>query len=219
MHLGRRLWAAKAIRRALLALLLGTGLCAVHRDRAVLVPFLLWSVPTHSLLMVPNEPAAIAAVQMLIRRNSLYDAALLVALTAAVGAGVACVIDQTVLRWVSGKERLRGFLSHRMSERAVEWFRVWPFGTVFAFSLLPLPYFLIRFLAAAAKYPVERYTIATVLGRIPRVFILCVAGGFWVMPPWLVVTVVLTTLATAVLVPRRLVHISSRVSETDSADG
>lgn len=218
MQLGRRLWSSKSIRRALLGLLVGAAVCSLHPDRAVLIPFLFWSVPTHSMLMVPNEPAAIAAVQMLIRKTSLYDAALLVALTAAIGAGVACVIDQTVLQWFARKDRLRGFLNHSFTGRAVEWFRVWPFGTVFAFALLPLPFFLVRFLAAAAQYPIERYTAATMLGRIPRIFLLCVIGGFWVMPPWLVVALVVAALGTASVVPRRLVRIRSTVSQSVETD-
>jgi membrane protein YqaA with SNARE-associated domain len=211
----RRLLKRKAVRTAFIGLGVGLVVALIHPDRLILAPYLLWSVPTNSILMVPNEPAAIAAVQMLIRTNTLLDAALLITFVGVIGAGVACILDQTILQWFAQKDRVRDLLDHPYAETATRWFRVWPFGTVLCFSILPLPYILVRLLAAATRYPVERYTTATMLGRIPRIFLLCLLGGWWVMPSWAVALLFVSAVSVAFVVPRRLVRIRAGINRRE----
>ena len=57
-----------------------------------------------------------------------------------------------------------------------------PFFTVWFCAWSPVPYWTVRVLAPLAGYPLDRYLVATVLGRFPKLWIFAALGLYWRAP-------------------------------------
>lgn len=83
--------------------------------------------------------------------------------------------------------------------RAVALFAQRPFFAVWLFAWSPLPFWVVRLLAPAARYPVPRYLLATLLGRFPRFWVLATLGARLKVPgPVLLSVVAASTLLSVV---------------------
>ena len=204
----RPVWSATFI------LIAGLTYCLLHQESAILIPYMFWSIPSSSLLMIPNEPAALATVQLLRRTIEVLDTALLVAFAGAIGAGVAAVIDQTVLKWFFGRKRVESYLKGERVRKILRWFRAFPFGTVVVFAFLPLPLFIVRFMAAASRYSTERYAGGVMLGKFCRLFVLGLIGGIWEMPQWMITALLISIIISSVFIQIR--HFRRRHAPADN---
>ncbi len=63
---------------------------------------------------------------------------------------------------------LTGLRDARWARRVVRWFGVRPFPTVALVSLTPIPFWLVRVVAAAARYRTSRFLAANAVGRFLR---------------------------------------------------
>lgn len=175
-----------------LLLLLGLGFSLTTSKPEVLTSYLLLSLPTHSVLMIPHEPVVLATVQILRRSMDVKEAALLVSVLGTLGAGIAAILDQVVLRWAFQRERAQEFIGRTEVQRSLRWFKIWPFFTVVFFAATLMPFAMVRWIAAATEYSIGRYTAAVMVGRAPRIFLLAMLGGWWVIPSWAVWLIVMT---------------------------
>jgi membrane protein YqaA with SNARE-associated domain len=179
-----------------------------------LIPFMLFSIPSNSLIMIPHEPALLATVQVLRRSMGVFEASFLIAIAGCLGAVVACIIDQLILRWVFSRRKAQSYLDRPAAQRVLRWFRVSPFATITVFALTPLPFFLVRFISAAVRYPLTKYALATVFGRFWRFFILAFIGGWWMLPNWVVWVLLGVVIVTTFYAQRRFSR--SPLAEVDS---
>lgn len=107
-------------------------------------------------------------------------------------------------------ERARGTFWVRKS---VQLFRRCPFFAIWLMALTPLPYWVARILGPLTRYPIQRYLLATFLGRFPRLWFYA-ALGLWIPVPatvlqlWLL-AVTCGALAVAALRRRRNARASS----------
>ena len=54
--------------------------------------------------------------------------------------------------------------------------------TLFIFAIIPLPFFdVVGFAAGSLKYPIQRFAVAVLLGKIVK-FSIVAAGGYWGTP-------------------------------------
>jgi membrane protein YqaA with SNARE-associated domain len=98
------------------------------------------------------------------------------------------VWNMEVLARVLAREGTRSFRSHRVTQRALQWYRKAPFWSLVATCVLPiLPHYPMRFLAVLAGFPLWKYLISVLLGRGARYAVLAGVGvavpipGHWIM--------------------------------------
>ena len=62
--------------------------------------------------------------------------------------------------------------------RSAELFDWNPFWGIVILAFTPLPYWVARVLGPLAKYPIERYMLATLVGRFPRLWLYALFGAW-----------------------------------------
>lgn len=82
--------------------------------------------------------------------------------------------------------------------RVVALFKRAPFFTVWLCSWSPLPYWTVRIVAPIAGYPLERYLLATLLGRFPRLWFFAALGLYWRISAKMLLVIALGSIALAV---------------------
>lgn len=92
------------------------------------------------------------------------------------------LLDYHLFRAMGSVAAYRKLQQHPLFERAVQWFRRAPFLTTWLFAWSPLPDWMIRMIAPAARYPVGRYLLAMGLGRLPRFWLLAALGAWFRVP-------------------------------------
>jgi membrane protein YqaA with SNARE-associated domain len=162
-------------------------ICALHDASTVLVPYLIWMVPGTSVAMLPGEPAALATAQMLRSGNMpVLETALTVGFIGGMASGISAIADHAFLTWVRDHDRVQMLIDHPIAKRVLSLFDTMPFLTIYLFSFLPLPFFAVRVVSIAARYPVERYSLAAALGRFCRYFFIALVGAVYVFPDWVI---------------------------------
>ena len=69
--------------------------------------------------------------------------------------------------------------NHRMYTRIDGWVQSRGAITLFVFAVIPVPFFdVVGFAAGSLKYPIQRFAIAVLLGKIVK-FSIVAAGGYW----------------------------------------
>ena len=175
-------------------LLRGTGVMAL-----LAIPLtLLWPVvaPLTAFLLVtvwvhgpasPFLPAAYEPVLLLFGR--VYPP-LLIGLLGTLGDLYVEYLDYQLFLGLGAFGPYRTLLKHPLFTRAVALFNRRPFLAVWLFAWSPLPDWMIRMIAPAARYPVRRYLLAMGLGRLPKFWLLAAVGAWWQPDRRLVFTVV-----------------------------
>jgi uncharacterized membrane protein YdjX (TVP38/TMEM64 family) len=90
----------------------------------------------------------------------------------------------------------------RLFQWALRWMRRFPFAIIVLFSFTPLPISIVRILAPAVEYPIRRYVLAQVVGRLPRFYILAFIGHTFVIPTWVLLALVGALLMSVVMSAR-----------------
>ncbi len=125
--------------------------------------------PAGTFLPSASEPVLMAF-------GKLYRPVLLATL-AVPGIALAEWVNYRVFGAVLHTRRLTSLREARLVQRATSWFSVQPFWTVVVCALTPVPFWTARTCAVLAGYPLWRFTVATVLGRFPRVFLIALVGS------------------------------------------
>jgi uncharacterized membrane protein YdjX (TVP38/TMEM64 family) len=98
---------------------------------------------------------------------------------------------------------LKGFGAARES-RTVQWivklFSRAPFFAVWLCSWSPLPYWAVRIMAPLSGYRINKYLLATFLGRFPRLWFFAALGLYWHISAVWLAAISLGSIAVAVLV-------------------
>ncbi len=114
----------------------------------------------------------------------------LVALVGAAGTSAANLNDYYLLSYLFEFDRVKRLRNRRAYRRAVAWFDRAPFLTLTVFSFLPIPVDVVRLLAISRRYSRFRFTVASLLGRLPRYYVLA-RGWQWLgLPNWAILVVV-----------------------------
>jgi membrane protein YqaA with SNARE-associated domain len=138
-----------------------------------------YCIPANSVIPIPHEPGVLYMAQF-------YDP-LWIALAATAGSVVVSFSDYAMVEAAMRSpktERAQNSALFRALVRCMKWK---PFPTVIGFSLLPLPISLVRVLAPASGYPIGRYIVAQIIGRIPRFYVLAWIGAAVSFPAWLLI--------------------------------
>jgi ribonucleoside-triphosphate reductase len=135
-----------------------------------LVGYFLYAIPSHLLISVlANEPALFAAAK------TAPPAA--VALAGTLGCVVAIVLDYALIGWFANRNFVRTELDDSRGFRAAQrFFGRAPFFLILLSALLPVPFYPVKILAIVRDYPLARFIVALVLGRLPRFYALALGG-------------------------------------------
>ena len=126
----------------------------------------LYAIPAHLLIsFLPHEPALWIAAR-------LYPA-LLVALVGTAATLVAIVVDYWLIGWLVNHHLVRPAVQgSRWYKFAERWFRKAPGLLITGSALAPVPFYPVKILAIAADYPLPRFIVALIVGRLPRFYFL-----------------------------------------------
>ncbi|NOX37351.1 MAG: VTT domain-containing protein [Calditrichaeota bacterium] len=134
-----------------------------------LVWLFFYIIPSNSFIPFPHEPA-------IIYYGKLYGP-MLTTLTALVPTIIACYIDYEVLTPAFDRTRLGKIRHTRVYRKTLYYFSKAPFFTNAFAALSPVPFYPVRILSISSGYPAYKYTLAVLLGRLPRYFILAYGGA------------------------------------------
>ena len=102
----------------------------------------------------------------------------LVGLVATVGACYMEYLNYYLHRYAIFHPRLEGVRQSYWVRKCVELFELSPFWAIVLMAFTPLPYWPARILGPLTRYPIERYLLATFIGRFPEWW-LYAAFGKW----------------------------------------
>jgi ribonucleoside-triphosphate reductase len=164
----------------------------VRRDINDAVLFGLYSVPSNSVIPLPHEPGLLYF--------SVRAAPWALAIAGAIGTFVAAFADGVVVTWAFSRptgDAVRRSRSWRVITRLL--MRA-PFLVVMLTSFLGVPPIqVVRLLVLSTDYPLTRYAWAAALGRLPRFYLIALAGRALSLPGWIMGAVTLVFLAFPVL--------------------
>ena len=135
-----------------------------------LLVLFLYCFPSEFLIApLPHEP-------VLLYFGKIYSAFTVAAVSVA-GTVLVEALNYHSFRFVADVRPLRRVVRSRWIARAVALFRRWPFLTLCAFSLAPVPFYPFRFLVVLARYPLSRYLLAIFVSRGLRFYLLALLGS------------------------------------------
>ena len=151
--------------------LIGAGvLWVAFPDRRPLVGYFLYAIPAHLLISVlANEPALFAAAKV--------APPVWVAIAGTAGCVVAALLDYALIGWFVNHRLIKTELDDsRGFQIAQRFFAKAPFLLIAASAFFPLPFYPAKILAIARNYPLSRFITAVVVARVPRFYLLALAG-------------------------------------------
>lgn len=135
----------------------------------------LWNVIASGMLIVPL-PGLAAAFAV----ASIWNP-ILVALASAAGSTLGEGTSYLAGRGSHSTVK-RVASNHRMYSKIDRWMQSRGAVTLFIFAMIPLPFFdVVGFAAGSLKYPIQRFAVAVLLGKIVK-FSIVAAGGYWGTP-------------------------------------
>ena len=131
-----------------------------------LAVYALYAIPAHLLIsFLPHEPALWIAAR-------LYPA-LVVAVVGTAATLVAIALDYWLIGWLVNHHLVRPVVQEsRWFTFAERWFRKAPALLITGSALAPVPFYPVKILAIAADYPLRRFVVALIVGRLPRFYVL-----------------------------------------------
>lgn len=140
-----------------------------------------YSVPSNAgISLFPHEPLLVWYGKFI----DLWN----MALVATLGTVVAAFLDYMFFAPVLNLEYSAKFKSTETYKKAHRWFYKFPFWSIVVAGFTPIPFYPFKFMVYATKYPMWRYLIAVVIGRLPRYYLLGKAGQFFQIPDWLIIS-------------------------------
>jgi len=201
------------LRAAAVFALAGIPIVLLFPHTVTLVWLGVLSLPANS----PLSPLLPTAFEPLIMEAAKYERAIPVTLVATAGYMYMEYVNWRVYAWVLSWDRLTSLGSRRSVRWGIDHFARAPFWTVVVFAFTPLPFFVVRALAILHRWPVWRFMVATLVGRMPRIFLYAWFGELAGLPTWMLVAVVLG--GTASVVGGRMLRGEPVLAEVTDAAG
>jgi ribonucleoside-triphosphate reductase len=146
-----------------------------------------YCIPSNTAVTIfPHEPVLILFGKF---ANLWITAA-----AATLGTVAAGLLDYAVFVPVVNLQGIQGYKDKRIYKLATRYFMRWPFATLTAAGLLPVPFFLFKFLSFSIHYPLWKYLGTIVVSKFPRYFLLALLGATVPIPTWILIASVAVVL-------------------------
>jgi len=185
------------LRATAAAVLLGIPVVLLVPGSVTLVWLAVLSLPSNS----PLSPILPTMFEPVIIEAAKWEPVWAVTAVATAGYMYTEYINWHVYSWVLGWERLARFRSVPSVRWCIALFSHSPFWMVVICAVTPLPFWPARVLAIQYRYPLWRFMLATLVGRIPGFFVYAWLGDLVAVPTWILVAVIVVP-AAAVIVTR-----------------
>jgi membrane protein YqaA with SNARE-associated domain len=197
------------LRSTAAAALLGIPIVLLMPGAVTYVLLAILSLPANS----PLSPILPSFFEPIIIEMAKWAPAIPVTLVATVGYMYMEYVNWHVYAWVLNRDRLEGVRSNRWVRWGVDNFSRAPFWMTVIFAFTPLPFWAARVLAILNKYPLRRFLVATVVGRVPRWYLYALFGGAVSVPVWILIGVMVVP--AAIVIAGRLMRKQSLLAETE----
>jgi membrane protein YqaA with SNARE-associated domain len=132
-----------------------------------------------AIAIIPHEPVIIWYGKFL----NLWH----LAVAATLGTLAAAYLDYRFFVPVLNLSYSAKYKSTRTYRRWSRWFHGLPFLVLVFAGLLPVPFYLFKFMALSEKYPLPKYLASVAVGRFPRYYLLGLAGYALRIPNWIII--------------------------------
>jgi len=130
----------------------------------------LYCFPSEFLIsVVPHEPVILYFGQ--------FARPLTVAAISVAGTALTEILNYATIHYFADFRAVRKLIASRSVQRIVSAFGKAPFPAILAAGFLPVPFYPIRFLVVASRYPLPAYIAGVVLSRAPRFYLLALLGN------------------------------------------
>jgi membrane protein YqaA with SNARE-associated domain len=97
-------------------------------------------------------------------------------------------INYQILVPVLEINKIKIFREKRFYQLVESYFSKFPFLSLVASCLAPVPLFPFRLLAVTTRYPIKKYILSIFIGRIPLYYLLALTGQMLNLPSWIYIT-------------------------------
>ena len=140
------------------------------RNNGHLLVLFLYSIPGNFLIdVIPYDPAVIFF--------SRFHDPLLVALVGVAGILVSETINYTFFEYVVDLKYFDRILKNKFVAKLIGLFNKAPFWTMLFVAFTPVPIYPFLFLVVMARFPILKYLLALLLGRLPRLYLIALFGN------------------------------------------
>jgi VTT domain len=186
----------------------GIPIVVLFPGSVTLVWLAILSLPANS----PLSPILPTAFEPVIMEAAKWERVWAVTVVATAGYMYMEYVNWHVYRWVLGWERLSGLRQRGWVRWGIQHFGRSPFWTVAIFAVTPLPFWVARSLAIMHHYPLPRFMLATLLGRLPRILFYAWFGGLLRVPTLFLVALIFGS--AAIVIGSRLARGVPLLAET-----
>jgi len=174
------LWATGAVA------LLGIPIVLFVPGSVTLVWLAVLSLPSNS----PLSPILPTMFEPVIMEAAKWEPVWAVTAVATAGYMYTEYINWHVYAWVLGLERLARLRNRPSVRWCIKLFGYSPFWMIVIAAVTPLPFWPARILAILYRYPLWRFMLATVVGRIPGFLVYAWFGELLNIPTWILVALI-----------------------------
>jgi uncharacterized membrane protein YdjX (TVP38/TMEM64 family) len=198
------------LRATAVVALLGVPVVLLVPGSVTLVWLALLALPSNS----PLSPILPSLFEPVIVEAAKWQPVWAVTAVATAGYMYTEYVNWHVYSWLLGWDRLARYRSRPSVRWCIALFNYSPFWMVVICAFTPLPFWPARVLAIMHRYPLWRFLLATLVGRVPGFFVYAWLGNRVSVPTWILVAVIV--LPAAVVIGARLVKGVPLLVETTS---
>ena len=180
--------------------LLGIPIVLFVPGSVTLVWLAVLSLPSNS----PLSPILPTMFEPVIMEAAKWEPVWAVTTVATAGYMYTEYINWHVYAWVLGLERLARLRNRPSVRWSIKLFGYSPFWMIVIAAVTPLPFWPARILAILYRYPLWRFMLATLVGRIPGFLAYAWFGELLNIPSWILL--VLIVVPAVILIAYRLVR-------------
>ncbi len=135
----------------------------------------LYSIPGNFLIdVIPYDPAIIFFAR--------FHEPLIIALVGVAGILASEIINYTCFEYIVDRKFFDKILEHKFIVKITRLFNKAPFRTMVIVAFTPIPIYPFRFLVVMARFPLLKYLLALLVGRLPRLYLIALFGHRVALP-------------------------------------
>ncbi len=147
----------------------------------------LYSIPGNFLIdVIPYDPAVIFFAR--------FHEPIIIAFVGVAGILASEIINYTFFEYIVDRKFFDKILKHKFIVKLIRLFNKAPFWTMLIVAFTPVPIYPFRFLVVMARFPLLKYLLALLIGRLPRLYLIALFGHRVVLPGYvyLIIFIVLS---------------------------